>query len=95
MPSCLTTSKGNQRKRLSELGKAKSATDSSSADISIHSMSKCKYLKEHNTFGLHSRQLTRMPQLTIRHCQLRPQWCWEHRDWIMDKWKSVAWSDGS
>ncbi|GBN92610.1 Transposable element Tc1 transposase [Araneus ventricosus] len=45
--------------------------------------------------GLRSRRPTRVPLLTKRHRQLRLQWAREHRDWIMDEWKRVAWSDES
>ncbi|GBN83520.1 hypothetical protein AVEN_273983-1 [Araneus ventricosus] len=42
-----------------------------------------------------SRHPTRVPLLTKRHRQLRLQWAREHRDWTMDEWKRVAWSDES
>lgn len=45
--------------------------------------------------GLCSRRPTRVPLLTKRHRQLRLQWAREHRDWTMDEWKRVAWSDES
>ncbi|GBN71093.1 Transposable element Tc1 transposase [Araneus ventricosus] len=45
--------------------------------------------------GLCSRRPTRVPLLTKRHRQLRLQWVREHRDWTMDEWKIVAWSDES
>ncbi|GBM16915.1 Transposable element Tc1 transposase [Araneus ventricosus] len=45
--------------------------------------------------GLCSRRPTRAPLLTKRHRQLRLQWAREHRDWTMDEWKRVAWSDES
>ncbi|GBL94520.1 Transposable element Tc1 transposase [Araneus ventricosus] len=45
--------------------------------------------------GLCSRRSTRVPLLTKSHRQLRLQWAREYRDWIMDKWKRVAWSDNS
>ncbi|GBN19316.1 Transposable element Tc1 transposase [Araneus ventricosus] len=45
--------------------------------------------------GLCSRRPTRVPLLTKRPRQLRLQWAREHRDWIMDEWERVAWSDES
>ncbi|GBO24076.1 hypothetical protein AVEN_160407-1 [Araneus ventricosus] len=45
--------------------------------------------------GLCSRRPTRVPLLTKRHRQLRLQWAREHRDWTMNGWKRVAWSDES
>ncbi|GBL74750.1 hypothetical protein AVEN_243618-1 [Araneus ventricosus] len=45
--------------------------------------------------GLCRRRPTRVPQLTKRHRQLRLQWAREHRDWIMNEGKRVAWSDES
>ncbi|GBN19499.1 hypothetical protein AVEN_236001-1 [Araneus ventricosus] len=43
--------------------------------------------------GLRSRRPTRVTLLTKRHRQLRLQLA--HRDWAMDEWKRVAWSDES
>ncbi|GBN90487.1 hypothetical protein AVEN_36480-1, partial [Araneus ventricosus] len=45
--------------------------------------------------GLCRRRPTRVPLLTKRHRQLRLQWAREHRDWTIDEWKRVAWSDES
>ncbi|GBM94806.1 hypothetical protein AVEN_134635-1 [Araneus ventricosus] len=45
--------------------------------------------------GLCSRRPTCVPLLTKRHRQLRLQWAREHRDWTMDEWKRVSWSDES
>ncbi|GBM73492.1 hypothetical protein AVEN_6813-1 [Araneus ventricosus] len=45
--------------------------------------------------ALCSRRPTRVSLLTKRHRQLRLQWVREHRDWTMDEWKSVAWSNES
>ncbi|GBN09315.1 hypothetical protein AVEN_9152-1 [Araneus ventricosus] len=45
--------------------------------------------------GLCSRRPTRVPLLIKRHRQLRLQWARDHRDWTMDEWKRVAWSDES
>ncbi|GBM07838.1 hypothetical protein AVEN_138677-1 [Araneus ventricosus] len=42
-----------------------------------------------------SRRPTRVHLLTKRHRQLRLQWAREHRDWTMDEWKRVDWSDES
>ncbi|GBM66903.1 Transposable element Tc1 transposase [Araneus ventricosus] len=93
----------HQRKRTSEavpLGKAKWAPDSvqltaqynagPSASVSEHTVQRTLL-----DMGLCSRRPTRVPLLTKRHRQLRLQWAREHRDWIMDEWKRVAWSDES
>ncbi|GBN63496.1 hypothetical protein AVEN_148374-1 [Araneus ventricosus] len=45
--------------------------------------------------GLCSRRPTRVSLLTKRHRQLHLQWAREHRDWTMDEWNRVAWSDES
>ncbi|GBL92077.1 hypothetical protein AVEN_102621-1 [Araneus ventricosus] len=45
--------------------------------------------------GLCSRRPTRVPLLTKRHRQLHLQWAREHRDWTVDEWKRLAWSDES
>ncbi|GBM81448.1 Transposable element Tc1 transposase [Araneus ventricosus] len=45
--------------------------------------------------GLCSRRPTRVPLLNKRRRQLCLQWAREHRDWTMNEWKRVAWSDES
>ncbi|GBO24030.1 hypothetical protein AVEN_128699-1 [Araneus ventricosus] len=45
--------------------------------------------------GLCSKRPTRVPLLRKRHRQLRLQWAREHRDWTMDEWTRVTWSDES
>ncbi|GBM71636.1 hypothetical protein AVEN_269189-1 [Araneus ventricosus] len=45
--------------------------------------------------GLCNRRTTRVPLLTKRHRQLCLQGAREHRDWTIDEWKRVAWSDES
>ncbi|GFX63830.1 HTH_Tnp_Tc3_2 domain-containing protein [Trichonephila clavipes] len=43
----------------------------------------------------YSKGPTRVPLLTKRHCQLRLQCAWKHRDRTQKKWKRVAWLDKS
>ncbi|GFW64192.1 transposase domain containing protein [Trichonephila clavipes] len=45
--------------------------------------------------GLRSKRPIRVPLLTKRHRQLRLRWTRKHRDWSMDQWERVAWSDES
>ncbi|GFX67639.1 transposase domain containing protein [Trichonephila clavipes] len=45
--------------------------------------------------GLRIKRPTRVPLLTKRHHQLRLRWAREHRDWSIDQWERVAWSDES
>ncbi|GBN18784.1 hypothetical protein AVEN_39710-1 [Araneus ventricosus] len=59
-----------------------------SASVSEHTVQRTLLDME-----LCSRRPTRVPLLTKRHRQLRLQWAREHRDWTMDEWKGVAWSD--
>ncbi|GBM84553.1 hypothetical protein AVEN_154082-1 [Araneus ventricosus] len=61
-----------------------------SASVSEHTVQRTMLY-----MGLCSRRPTRVPLLTKRHRQLRLQWDREHRDWTMDEWKRVAWSDES
>ncbi|GBM98433.1 hypothetical protein AVEN_223818-1 [Araneus ventricosus] len=42
-----------------------------------------------------SRRPTPVPLLIKRHRQLCLQWAREHRDWTMDEWRRVTWSDES
>ncbi|GBO11725.1 hypothetical protein AVEN_47671-1 [Araneus ventricosus] len=61
-----------------------------SASVSEHTVQRSQL-----DIGLCSRRPTRVPLLTKRHRQLRLQWAREHRDWTMDEWERVAWSDES
>ncbi|GFW71537.1 transposase domain containing protein [Trichonephila clavipes] len=45
--------------------------------------------------GIRSKRPTRVPLLTKRHRQQRLSWAREHRDWSLDQWERVAWSDES
>ncbi|GBO44452.1 hypothetical protein AVEN_115964-1 [Araneus ventricosus] len=98
-PRCWSSTR-HQRKRTLEtapLGKAKSAPDSGSADSPIQWRSKRKCFGTHSsadTVGYGTVQQV-FHSLTKRHRQLRLQWAREHRDWTMDKWKRVSWSDES
>ena len=45
--------------------------------------------------GLHSRRPVRVPMMTPVHHRKRLQWASERRNWILEQWKKVAWSDES
>ncbi|GFW80011.1 transposase domain containing protein [Trichonephila clavipes] len=45
--------------------------------------------------GLRSKRPSRLPLLTERHHQLLLLGDRKHRDWSMDQWERVAWSDES
>ncbi|GFU78487.1 transposable element Tcb1 transposase [Trichonephila clavipes] len=45
--------------------------------------------------GFGSRRPTRVPLLNARHRPARLAWARERRDWIVEDWKRVAWSDES
>ncbi|GFS53735.1 transposable element Tc1 transposase [Trichonephila clavipes] len=45
--------------------------------------------------GLGSLRPTRIPLLNARHRAARFAWAREHRDWSVEDWKQVAWSDES
>ncbi|GBN57117.1 hypothetical protein AVEN_10226-1 [Araneus ventricosus] len=62
----------------------------SSASVSEHTVQRTLL-----DMGLCSRRPDNLPLLSQRHRQLRLQWAWQHRDWAMDEWKRVAWSDES
>ena len=47
------------------------------------------------TQRLRSKYPTHVPLLTKCHRQLRLRWAREHRDWTIDQWKRVSWSDES
>ncbi|GBM85247.1 hypothetical protein AVEN_275110-1 [Araneus ventricosus] len=83
-----------KEKRMSEtvpLGKANSEPYSGSADSpSEHTVQRTLL-----DIGLCSSCPTRVPLLAKHHRQLRLQWAREHRDWTMDEWKRIAWSDES
>ncbi|GFW20350.1 transposable element Tc1 transposase [Trichonephila clavipes] len=96
------TSTHHQRKRMSKtvlFGKIESSPDNGSAGSPIHctyvSVSERTVQKTLLDMKLHNRRSTRVTLLTKYHCQPHLQWAWEHRDWTMDKWKRVVWSDES
>ncbi|GBL79376.1 hypothetical protein AVEN_92567-1 [Araneus ventricosus] len=78
--------KQNRRQAVAQLTAQYNA--GSSASVSEHTVQRTLL-----DMGLCSRLPTRVPLLTKRHRQLRLQWAREHRDWTMDEWKRVAWSD--
>ncbi|GBN05507.1 Transposable element Tc1 transposase [Araneus ventricosus] len=80
--------KQNQRQTMAQLIAQYNA--GSSASVSEHTVKRTLL-----DMGLCSRRPSRMPLLTKHHRQLRLQWGREHRDWTMDEWKRVAWSDES
>ena len=41
------------------------------------------------------RGLVRVPMMTPVHRRKRLQWAREHRNWTLEQWKKVAWSDES
>ncbi|GFT08011.1 transposable element Tcb1 transposase [Trichonephila clavipes] len=45
--------------------------------------------------GLRSKRPTPVSLLTKRHRQLRLRWAREHRDWSMNEWERVTWSNES
>uniref|UniRef100_A0A8C4Q1N8 Transposable element Tc1 transposase n=1 Tax=Eptatretus burgeri TaxID=7764 RepID=A0A8C4Q1N8_EPTBU len=45
--------------------------------------------------GLRSRRAVRVPMMTPVHRCKRLQWAREHRNWTLEQWKKVAWSDES
>ena len=38
-------------------------------------------------------KLTYKPGLTLKAKAVRLKWCEEHKDWILEDWKNVIWSD--
>ena len=45
--------------------------------------------------GLRSRRPVRMPMMTPVHCRKRLQWARKRRNWTLEQWKKVAWSEES
>ncbi|GBN27845.1 hypothetical protein AVEN_222637-1 [Araneus ventricosus] len=45
--------------------------------------------------GFVSRRPTRVPLLNARHRAARLAWAREHREWSLEDWKRIAWSDES
>ncbi|GBN90008.1 Transposable element Tc1 transposase [Araneus ventricosus] len=80
--------KQNRRQTVAQL--TAQYNEGSSASVSEHTVQQALL-----DMGLCSRRPTRVPVLTKRHCQIRLQWAREHRDWTLDEWKRVAWSDES
>ncbi|GBM88474.1 hypothetical protein AVEN_144796-1 [Araneus ventricosus] len=78
--------KQNRRQTVAQLAAQYNAGPS--ASVSEHTVQRTLL-----DMRLCSRRLTRVPLLTERHRQLRLQWAREHRDWTLDEWMRVAWSD--
>ena len=58
----------------------------------------CQKSTVHRTLlhmGLRSRRPVRMPMMTPVHVQKHLQWTREHRNWTLEQWRKVAWSDES
>jgi hypothetical protein len=47
------------------------------------------------SFGLNGRIARRKPLLTAKNIQQRIRWAKKYRDWTVDQWKKVLWSDES
>ena len=45
--------------------------------------------------GLRSHRPVRMPMMTPVHRRKHLQWARERRNWTLEQWKKVAWSDES
>lgn len=45
--------------------------------------------------GLYGRVARKKPLLTERHKAIRLKWAKDHKDWIVDDWEKVIWSDES
>ncbi|GBO18417.1 hypothetical protein AVEN_216841-1 [Araneus ventricosus] len=45
--------------------------------------------------GFGSRRPTRVPLLNVCHRAARLAWATEHREWTLEDWKRIAWSDES
>ena len=63
-----------------------------SAGIDVCRNTVIKYLKQERFL---SRSPARKPRLTATHMVRRRLWARLHRDWTLDKWSNVMWSDES
>ncbi|GBN96360.1 hypothetical protein AVEN_44547-1 [Araneus ventricosus] len=78
--------KQNRRQTVAQLTAQYNAGPS--ASVSEHTVQRTLL-----NMGLCNRRPTHVFLLTKRHRQLHLQWAREHRNWTMDEWKRVAWSD--
>ncbi|GBM78387.1 hypothetical protein AVEN_79107-1 [Araneus ventricosus] len=92
--------KKTERRRLSRLGKQNRRQTVAQLTAQYNAGASAS-VSEHTVqitlldMALCSRCTTRVPLLTKCHRHLRLQWAREHRDWTMDEWKRVKWSDES
>jgi hypothetical protein len=49
-----------------------------------------RVLKEHG-YGVYKRTIK--PGLTKKQMAERLKWCLEHKDWTLEDWKNVIWTD--
>ncbi|GFW90183.1 HTH_Tnp_Tc3_2 domain-containing protein [Trichonephila clavipes] len=60
-----------------------------------HTLSKWTVQRWLHRMGFGSRLSMRVPRLNARHWAARLAWAKENRDWNVEGWKRVAWSDES
>jgi transposase len=80
--------------RRDRYGREKSCADIagelSQAGIEISSITVWRCLK---AFGFRKTKPTRKPGLTKKMKKARLAWCERHKDWTLDDWKRVMWTD--
>ncbi|GFS78875.1 HTH_Tnp_Tc3_2 domain-containing protein [Trichonephila clavipes] len=64
-------------------------------DCASRTISKRTVQRSFHRTGFGSRRPTRVPLLNACHRATRLAWAREHRDWSVEDWKRVAWSDES
>lgn len=84
-----------QKVRHDRYGREKTCTDlagelSTELNIDISASTIYRCLKKH---GFKKTKPTRKPGLTKKMRAERLQWCLNHKDWTLEDWKNVIWSD--
>jgi transposase len=96
-PKKLSQRDVNHGIRLIMSGKADTATQVAKAlqDITNQDLSAETVRRELKTAGMKASVKAKKPLLTKRHRRARLEWANLHKDWTLDDWKRVVWSDES
>lgn len=94
-PRITTARIDTQIVRIADKSEAPSAVNIAQqlADMKLANISHSTVKRRLNENGLHGKVLVRKPLLTKRHIQMRLEFCKMYKNWTIDDWKRVLWSD--
>ncbi|KAK1914276.1 hypothetical protein P3342_007522 [Pyrenophora teres f. teres] len=81
-----------EKVRRDRYGREKTCADIA-GDLSLYNVSSTTVWRVLKAAGYHKTKPTRKPGLTKKMRQERLNWCLAHKDWTLEDWKNVIWSD--